>query len=621
VPASVQLRRHGIIEAKPMPEHAADIRARAEGALLATAVGDALGWPQEDRGRRTDGSRTPEPKFDFTEWRRRGGGRYASHEESIHPGEYSDDTQLVLAVARARRTGDAWWDRLTQVELPFWLFYERGGGMATKRAARSWASGKAPWHGEHADGYFAAGGNGVTMRVLPHILYGCQGTEFAPVAAAVVKDGTATHGHPNALVGALAYSYALWLALRRERVLAYGALISELYEAADDWSLLPTDLPAGWRDAADAHSNGDYAGAWRKAGASMVNLLGVAAAAMEHGALSVDRETLEALGAFDNRVSGAGTVTAAAAVFLASRYAARPAQGLLAAAFAIGADTDTLAATAGGLLGAINGREWLDVAGRRVQDQRYLVATARAAVSAGAGGEGLKYRPLDSRPRELRTLWRRLGDVTTGAEISLPDGRVGVLERITDLATSTRHTIRVYAIRTDDGQSLFLKKVSRLPRDQGGDKQALAPAAAEISPAVGSGQTIPSTTVRRRAVVAIEAASIKRTVDFYRDLIGLELTRQTSDYVSFGGVLVVVPANGAKPIELQLALDQELFARSPKIIVFVAADDLETLHQQLHRAAVPVTAVRCSEGGGPHRFSCIDPDGTVVEIRQANDGS
>lgn len=595
-----------------MPDLTADIRARAEGALLATAVGDALGWPQEDRGRRVGGPHDAEPKLEFAEWRRRSGGRYASHEEVIGPGEYSDDTQLVLAVARTLRAGDVWWERLTQVELPFWLFYERGGGTATKRAARSWASGKAPWNGAGAGDYFSAGGNGVAMRVLPHALNGYKGDDFSPIAAAVVKDGVATHGHPVALVGALAYSYALWLALRREGILEYGALINEVRDAAGTWSPLPTDLPAGWRDAADAHSDGNYEASWSEAAAGMVDLLGVAAAAMDQGALSVDRETLERLGAFERAVSGAGTVTAAAALFLASRYAARPAQGLLAAAFAQGADTDTLAATAGGLLGAINGREWLDVVGKRVQDYGYLMTTARAAVTTDAAVA------LELRPRELRTLWRRLGKTTPGSQITLPDGRTGVVERVVGLETSTRHSIRVFAIRTEDGQSLFLKKVARLPRGQGVGKQAPeTPGAA----AAGEGkQSTPATKPHRRAVVAIEAESVRRTVDFYRDLIGLELTRQTDDYVSFGGVVIVVPANGAKPKASQLALDSDLFTRRPKIMVFVAGDDLEPLRQQLTHAAVPVTAVS-SEGGGPPRFLCVDPDGTVVEVRQANGGS
>ena len=288
-----------------------DIRARAEGAMLATAVGDALGWPQEDRSGRVGGRRAVEPRLEFSEWRRREGGRYAAHEEAIGAGEYSDDTQLVLALARALRAGDSWWERLTEVELPFWLFYERGGGAATKRAARSWANGKPPWTDGSRAHYFASGGNGVAMRVLPHALRGWNSEDFSATGKAVVQSGITTHGHPVALVGALAYTYAVWLALRRETVLEYGGLIDQVAADVGAWSVLPSELPEDWREAADDETDGEYGGRWTETVAAMVELLTVARGGIDEGALSVDRETLDQLGAFEKAISGAGTVATA----------------------------------------------------------------------------------------------------------------------------------------------------------------------------------------------------------------------------------------------------------------------------------------------------------------------
>ena len=74
---------------------------RAEAAMLAAAVGDALGWPQENRASRVGGRRGVEPELEFSEWRRREGGSYAPHEETIAAGTYSDDTQLILATGGA----------------------------------------------------------------------------------------------------------------------------------------------------------------------------------------------------------------------------------------------------------------------------------------------------------------------------------------------------------------------------------------------------------------------------------------------------------------------------------------------------------------------------------------
>ena len=80
--------------------------AKGVGALQALAAGDALGWPQEMRGsgRRT-GSR---PTVAFHDWVRRAGGRFHAHEETIRAGEYSDDTQLSFAVARALLSTSRW---------------------------------------------------------------------------------------------------------------------------------------------------------------------------------------------------------------------------------------------------------------------------------------------------------------------------------------------------------------------------------------------------------------------------------------------------------------------------------------------------------------------------------
>src|SRR5664280_3866472 len=104
-----------------------DLQTRVESALLASAIGDALGWPQENRSQRVGGRRGVKASLELVAWSRRAGGRWAPHEEVIRAGEYSDDTQMTLALARSFAFGERWWEHWTQVELPFWLLYERGG--------------------------------------------------------------------------------------------------------------------------------------------------------------------------------------------------------------------------------------------------------------------------------------------------------------------------------------------------------------------------------------------------------------------------------------------------------------------------------------------------------------
>ena len=499
---------------------------RAEGALLAAAVGDALGWPQEDRGRRVRAPAEAEPRLEFSPWWRREGGRYAAFEAEIGPGEYSDDTQLILALAHALRAEDEWWERWTSVELPFWLLYERGGGAATKRAARSWTAGKAPWHQDNPASYFNAGGNGVAMRVLPHCVRGASSDDFSPIASAVVKDGIATHGHPVALVGALAYAYALWRALRRERSLDYGELIAETKASVGTWSRLPEDLLSEWSETAERHVQVEYSRLWGMTVEGMVGLLDVLEVAIGQGSLAFDRETLGSLGAFDRRIGGAGTVTAAGALYLASRYASRPAQGILAGAFSRGADTDTLASMTGGLLGAISGTDWLSGLAAKVQDYDHLRATAQGLLAPSD-------KPIvEPTANTVTRFSRRVAQIRVGDEIPLPDGRMGVLTRVRDFPTKTRNEIKSFVFSTEDGQTLHVTKRRRTNRSaSNSDKETEQHSVA--------GTTSPRR--RPRVTFAIEATNLEQSTHFYSELVGLEVTRTTPEFVSFGGDFSAIP--------------------------------------------------------------------------------
>ena len=440
--------------------------AKAEGAFLALAAGDALGWPQE-MPRNILGNRgNAGTHVEFEEWRRRGGGRFHPFEEVIHSGEYSDDTQLTLAVARSRiHHGPAWWKAFTRIELPLWTLYERGGGGATKRAANAWAGGSPPWKSSKRDNvrrYFEAGGNGVAMRVLPHALFLAGQDDPTTLMHDVVLDGTATHGHPRALVGATAYAYAAWSLARLSDTLRFGELLDTLLDESSAWGGFPTSTRdrSSWFESADDTTAMRYGRIWDQSAREMRELLEKARKGLQAGALADDHSVLKDLGCFGH-AKGAGTSSAAGAAYLAARHAAQPVQGILRAAFEKGADTDTLAAMAGGLMGCLAGVEWLPQPWLQVQDAEYL---RNIAAKVAQGPAGASEKPVEP----LLPLQSILSDLALNGkqEVCLGGATRAVAATSRDPKPLGKSVVvRAWQLKTADGQTMYVTKVGRIPRE------------------------------------------------------------------------------------------------------------------------------------------------------------
>ncbi len=439
------------------------LASKAEGAFVALAAGDALGWPQEIRGNIRSNFEFGSASLDFKRWDRRSGGRFGQYKESISPGAYSDDTQLTLAVARSRtHYGSAWWKALTKVELPLWIQYERGGGGATKRAAGSWARGKPPWKASNSGfvrGYFEAGGNGVAMRALPHALFLERKDSPSELIHDVVLDGSATHGHPRALIGACAYAFAAWTLARQSSTLRMGELIDVLIDEKNVWGEIP-NLERGsndWFKAADNALQGGYEDVWNRTVSEMQGLLEEAKKGVDSGALVNDRKVFKALGCF-GQTKGAGTCTTAASVYLVSRYAVQPEQGILRAAYEYGTDTDTIAAMTGGLMGCLSGKDWLPSQWSGVQDAKYV----RELASRIALGPDLAHEnsPVTIPFSQINLSYRDFDgnkEITFGAL-----GKVNVKPLKNPIPITKSISVRSWCLETSLGQTLYVTKFRRI---------------------------------------------------------------------------------------------------------------------------------------------------------------
>ena len=456
---------------------------KAEGAFVASAAGDALGWPQEILGKNVH-PRNIASQVEFSSWVRLEGGRYYRHEQAINAGEYSDDTQLMLAVARCRTlTTSGWWKVFTRTELPLWSLYERGGGTSTKRSARSWLRGVPPWHdkeGGRLPSYFSAGGNGVAMRVLPHAIYHAGKDDPSQLISDIFCDGISTHGHPRALIGAAAYGFAAWWFLRSQKTVAFGEIINVLLRHVEFWGLLPEPHSSddAWTSAAAAAFQGSYGEHWSGALEEMVGLLDSVQTGLNAGAISNDEAVLREIGAY-GRTKGAGTITAAAALYLASRYAAQPTQGILRAAFGYGTDTDTIAAMVGGLAGCLAGTDWIPQAWYSVQDCDYIRQLA-GAVTQSPDEQILRGKtPVVVGSRQVDTIRRGLTDEKRTNFILDGVRRAKVVSISQPQPVSRTNVVRTWSLRVDDGQTIYVNFQSRIPQESTQTKGASPEGATE----------------------------------------------------------------------------------------------------------------------------------------------
>lgn len=568
---------------------------KAVGSVLGAAVGDALGWPLEGRSRRyltsVDSSIGQKQEQQFVHWIR-GGSRSEPYREPIAAGEYSDDTQLLLSTARSILHGSKWWDHFALVELPFWQMYERGGGGATKRAAQSWLTGKPPWKSSQTRGkYFDAGGNGVAMRILPHVLASEMGSDGDDIAQQIFLNGICTHGHPRALVGALLHGMTLWLSLRQKEMLEFGALTHAVSRSFRKWCNMP-ELSSSWRDALSDTEFRDYKVSWDNTVGECMKLIDLAAEGLRLGPLSAGPETLHRMGALNPKTNGSGTITAAASLFLASRYAASPLQGLMVAATAKGSDTDTVASMCGSILGAIHGDEWLGHFADSVQDTLYIRKLSRRVIHKSVNF--IDHSTSRVTKRGYDHFRKQLHILNLGVDVNLPDGRHAVLRRIEPMFSESAHA-DLCVFETDDGQTLAIKRVVRKRK----------------TPVIP--KKLPTSEILRVGI-KIFVSDLAVAKDFYVKKLGLEIAKEYPTGFTVGEVISVHLANSHEQRALTF---QATSLPAPTPYIRVASIDV--FASRLSAVGLAVTEVVDHRSVKRIRFA--DPFGNELEFFEARPGN
>ena len=569
------------------------VTGRSRSAFVGAAVGDALGWPFE--GRAASLPKNAE-NLGYIDWKKKSGGRFNPYLEHIAAGNYSDDTQLLLATGRSLTTQTEWWRNFAEIELPFWTTYERGGGGATKRAAALWATGSAPWLTQKKESlikYFNAGGNGVAMRVLPHCIGSAPKNSFHDTASTIFANGVTTHGHPRALAGALAYGYCCWQALRLSETLEYGYLIQQTLDRCDEWSVMP-DISAywpTWKGAALNHVP-DYLNQWEIAVNEMISLLKIALSAVHKGVLVSQRSVLEELGAYSKKIGSAGTVSAASAIFMASRYAASPLDGLVSAATAVGTDTDTIASMTGAILGAINGPEWLLKLSNETQDINHIKFMADTIATGNYSSDDQESCTAVTKS-VLQKFTKELESNPLSIQL-LPNGlKVNQISKTTPEFDTQKNLAIIWKIKSIDGPTFYFKDFVRTKKSEPLQKEIPI----EVEKENFSGFTVSS------IGISLKVSDLVRSIYFYETVLGLEVTGRTSKTIRFGTVLA-------------LKEDAEKPASTAPIRIFLQVSNILSCYRKMQAHDIHVKALNDQEK--VKSFECVDPDGYVIDIFERN---
>ena len=270
-------------------------RDRFLGCLLGHAIGDAVGAPVEGM---------PATAI----WYDMGGARRLVDDPPVAQLTYTDDTQMTIAVAEALiAAGEA--DEQTLCDA-FVTNYDpgRGYGQGARRIIESMADGGDIWR-HLAATIFPGGslGNGAAMRAAPVGLFFHD--DLDRVAEQAAASARPTHLHPIGIDGARLVALAVAIVVR-DGVFDRAAFYAELlHRAATEEFRFQLGRAATWTPS------------------DPVGMFG--------SSLPADRSVVTAIACF------AATPTDYRAV--------------LASAIALGDDTDTVAAIAGGICGALNG--------------------------------------------------------------------------------------------------------------------------------------------------------------------------------------------------------------------------------------------------------------------------
>ena len=359
-----------------------------KGSLLFSAIGDSLGWVTEFTYNENDLFK----KYglnsisDFMTWEKKVGGRFYGYIDKVESGSYSDDTQLMLSVARSfGKSKNLDQDYFAEIELANWLSYSRGAGRTIKNAARKIQRKSARWNdnfftfniGRSKIDYRQSGANGAAMRALPIGLVNIDDLEKGLKDAA--SNSIITHGHPTAIIGAMLYVLSIHVnakfTVSNFNSKEYLTVLGNMYKKSISHDMMKINEMNHWILKWNKDWHIEFGELFDRCFDLCLDQIRYVYKTVD-SEIS-DHEVLDSLGCFDNKTKGSGIGTVLAGIFLFCRYNKEPYNGLDIAVNSFGADTDSIAGFYGGLVGFLHGDSIIKPKFKSLQDYSYIEKTGQ----------------------------------------------------------------------------------------------------------------------------------------------------------------------------------------------------------------------------------------------------
>ncbi len=360
-----------------------------KGSLKMAAIGDSLGWMTEF----ADSKKNIQTRFGidyidkYYSWSKRNGGRFYGYTDNIEQGSYSDDTQMTLCVARSIRKGGIVDNTyFSKVELRDWLMYQRGAGHTVKVAARNLLKRSVEWnrnfYKDKKTDYRQAGANGAAMRILPIALVNVGNEEQC--LSQIFQNSIITHGHPRAILGAMLFGYVIEqiVKLQPDSFNSESFLIKLGNDVKTVFKLDLFKEENGlkkWILEWDSDSTISFEAAFTATIGEIVESLRIVYVGIKDN-YSVD-DVLRKLGCYVPETKGSGIGTVCAGIYLALKFSNNPLDVILNAVNAVGTDTDSIAAFAGAMIGALHGQSVIPPKWNNVQNAKYIDSMAERLLS------------------------------------------------------------------------------------------------------------------------------------------------------------------------------------------------------------------------------------------------